>query len=245
LTRNSGPWTLERIVGGTNALRLVSAISRCESCWLPGPSARVEGLYDRERLVGALARARAGSCQTTFGAITVDPLGDGLAFPEPLEVDEIDARLARGQTICVTALSNCDPELEAIARAIERELDGIGEARFNAYLSPAGARTPFHTDVRASTSLQLSGRKRWRYQPTPATSRPRSQAQLDRFGDTQWMNPLLSQGPPPPPPDPAKLEEVTLSAGDLLCVPPGAWHEVVTEEEGLALNLSVRLHPPA
>lgn len=236
-------WTLEWLLGRGDAQRWAAALSCCEAISLPGSASRFAELYDHARLLAALARAQERSCATNLGFIVVDPLGDGLAFTEPLELAAIDEQLGQGRTICVTALSACDPQLDVFAQAINRSLDCASDVRFNAYLSPAGARTPFHTDVRASTTLQLTGRKRWCYQSRPATPYPSSNAQADRWGDVQWMNPFYATGEPPPLPSRDQLEARTLGPGDLLHVPAGAWHEVVTEEQGLALNLSVRLTP--
>lgn len=227
----------ERLLGRA-AGEWAAALLRGEA-WLDrGAPDRFVGLCDEARLLAALRRMPTQwQAAPPFGALVTDPLGDGLTFTEVVAVDEIEAWLARGHTICADDVSGFDAGLAAVAEALVRDL-GCAGGRFNAYLSPAGARTPMHFDTRVSTTLQLTGRKRWRYQRTAAAPNPSANGQIDRFGDTQWMAPVVDREPPP---RPSGLEVVELGPGDLLCVPAGAWHEVSALERGLALNLSLRV----
>ncbi|MEZ4450582.1 MAG: cupin domain-containing protein [Nannocystaceae bacterium] len=235
-------WSLDALLGEAECASLIAAMSAGEAHLVRGAADRFDGLFDEARLRGALARIAAAPEPggPRFGALVRDPLGDGLTFTEALEVAAIDEALAAGHTICATDVAPADPALAEALAELQRSIACAGDLRFNAYLSPTGARTALHTDVRISTSLQLSGRKRWRFQRRAASAYPLSNAQIDRFGDVHWMNPIAGAGEPLPPPDRAELEEVVLAPGDLLSVPAGAWHEVVTEERGLGLNLSVR-----
>lgn len=243
----SSRWSLTTLIGEAECASLLAAMSAGEAYLVRGTPDRFAGLFDEERLREALARIAAAPEPggPRFGALVRDPLGDGLTFTEAVDVAAIDGALAAGHTICATDIAPADPALAEALAGFRRSIACAGDLRFNAYLSPSGARTALHTDVRISTSLQLSGRKRWRFQRRAARAYPPANAQIDRFGDVHWMNPVASAGEPLPPPERAELEEVVLAPGDLLSVPAGAWHEVVTEERGLGLNLSVRPAPIA
>lgn len=247
MTAQLARWSLARLVGEADAAALLAAMSAREAIVLRGEPGRFVGLFDEPRLRAALARmeADAPTGARRFGAVIRDPLGDGLTFTESIAVDEIDAVLAAGHTICATDVGPFDADLDAALAELAASFAAAADLRFNAYLSPVGARTPLHTDVRISTSLQLAGRKRWRFARRPAVAFPRANAQIDRFGDVHWMNPVAGAGATIPAPAPGDLHEVVLEAGDLICVPAGAWHEVLTLDHGLGLNLSVRPNPIA
>jgi hypothetical protein len=92
-----------------------------------------------------------------------------------------------------------------------------------------------------STTLQIDGRKRWRFAREPTVEWPPSGAQLDADGLPVWLHPwirndgwtTLSK------PEPSELEEVMLEPGDVLCMPAGCWHEACARDgPSLALNLS-------
>ncbi len=238
-------WSLPSLLGEGAAAELVAAMSAGEAIVLRGEAGRFAGLFDEPRLRAALARMAAAMPPGArrFGAVIRDPLGDGLTFTESIEVEGVEAALAAGHTICATDVAPFDADLDAALAEIAASFAAAADLRFNAYLSPAGARTPLHTDVRISTSLQLAGRKRWRYARRAAVAYPRANAQIDRFGDVHWMNPVAGAGATIPAPAPGDLHEVDLDAGDLICVPAGAWHEVLTLDHGLGLNLSVRPTP--
>ena len=244
------------LLSSTDLGSLATALSSGSALFLPSSAQRFAGLFDETRLRAVLSRMHANTSGSgpSFGAMIADPLGDGLMHAESIlgrpdlvdsatGDDPIDAVLRAGHTICATDIASHDDALTGSLSEFRHALACPCDVRFNAYLSPTGATTRMHTDVRISTSLQLSGRKRWRYQQRAATILPNSAAQIDRWGDVHWMNPLANAGPPIPTPSPADLKEVTLGPGDLLSVPAGAWHEVVTEERGLALNLSIRPTP--
>jgi hypothetical protein len=251
MSRSATSWALTERLDPADYGALVAAFRGGRSLYLQGTPERFAGLFDVARLRAVLAAIDASPRPrlSSYGAVLRDPLGDGLTHTEALRPavagapDPIDAVLAAGQTICATHIAPHDGALAAALAEIAGSLACPGDLRFNAYLSPAGAQTPWHTDVRISTSLQLSGRKRWRFQRRSAAVFPASNAQLDRWGEAHWMNPLAATGEPPPPPDRAVCETVTLAPGDMITVPAGAWHEVVTEEDALALNLSIRPTP--
>jgi hypothetical protein len=243
VSEDASDWSLARLIAPAEVATFVTTLSRCEAVALRGEPTRFAGLFDEARFRAAILRAQCAARSSTFqlAALECDPLGDGLTFSTMIGADEVDAALERGQTVCATDVSAGDEALSALARRLNRELGCAGSVRFNGYWSPAGALTRLHTDVRISTTLQLSGHKTWRYQRRPAFRWPTSNAQIDRFGDAVALIPSRVQ--PPPPPACRDLEEITLGPGDLLSVPAGAWHSVRAEERALALNLSIRPLP--
>jgi ribosomal protein L16 Arg81 hydroxylase len=167
-----------------------------------------------------------------------DPLTT--AWTESIDPDAVEAAVASGHTVCVTDLSAGSPELAWLAASARRELGTIGEARLNAFLSSPGSGAQLHIDARVTTSLQVSGRKRWWYGAAPAVAWPRSNAQLLADGTPVWMFPWAGgeNWERLDPPRPATLHEVVLGPGDLLCLPAGTWHAAQAIERCLALNLS-------
>src|SRR6185503_17314063 len=126
-----------------------------------------------------------------------------------------------------------DAGLSRFARRVKAELGYPGEVRFNCYYSPDGAGFSTHFDVLVTTTLQIEGRKRWRYAPAAVTTWPADNGELtdyeseERAGDP-WRAFCR-----------AELVDVVLEAGDLLMLPSGTWHEAeAVDGDSLALNLA-------
>ncbi|CAL9531084.1 hypothetical protein SUDANB145_04023 [Streptomyces sp. enrichment culture] len=136
-----------------------------------------------------------------------------------LKPADLHRHLAEGATLVLDAIDELHPAVGHLAQELERHLrTGI---QINAYASW----TPdegfgIHWDDHDVLVLQLDGAKRWRIHG------PTRQAPLHRDTDV----------PEPPPHEP--LAELVLSAGDMLYLPRGWWHEVTASEGVHSLHLT-------
>ena len=114
------------------------------------------------------------------------------------------------------------------------------------YLSPRGYGFNAHFDAHIVTQLQIEGRKRWRYSVRPGVVDPLDNGFADEGGEVRvigrspselrsWERASVAD---------ATFEEVVLEPGDLLCLPPGTWHEAKAVERSLALNVAFSAFSP-
>lgn len=162
---------------------------------------------------------------------------DHLFAIEPHQVGHL---LDAGATICASRLHFVDPKLYRLTRALKVQLSFSGKVAVSCYVSPDGAGFPMHYDTKAGVVVQLSGQKRWRYGSTPAIAFPRRAARI-ASGDVEHEQaqavPLESWEHIRAPAE-AAFEEKLLQPGDVLCFPPGVWHEACAEGFSLALTIS-------
>ena len=152
----------------------------------------------------------------------------------------INAELAAGQTICVSAIELGDERLATFAAELKRELSFPGYVGVHAYLSPPGSGFSFlHFDARIATTLQILGRKRWRYADTSSLPWPAHNVRFTPDGRLDWHL------PPSPWEERAELRpdvplaEVVLSPGDVLCLPAGTLHAAEAVDD---LSLSININ---
>jgi len=136
--------------------------------------------------------------------------------------------LNAGATICITNIHMADPFLAQWAQAIRTQLNFTGTVGVNCYVSPDGSGLPMHYDKRVATTLQIAGKKRWKFSTESAKAWPSTNEvyQEGMVGDDVGKLP-------------ADMEfcEVELEPGDMLCLPAGAWHSARGIGFSLALNL--------
>ena len=208
--------------------------------YVPGTAGKFAGLFDRDRFERAIRRGvEAGPPHFRLNAIV--PADDDepltLMTTEPIGVADVDAALAAGMTVCVNDISAGDDALGAVAAAVKETLAYIGEVHFNCYLSNDRSGADTHFDAQVTTTLQIEGRKRWRYAERPWVPWPLANGQLNDDGTVTWMG-YWPDDLEEEPVDPATFSEVVLEPGDLLYLPAGTWHEAKAVGGSLALNLS-------
>ncbi|MEA2998638.1 MAG: hypothetical protein QOK17_471 [Sphingomonadales bacterium] len=209
---------------------------------LRGRPVRFAGLFDRRRFDLALSRAAAASDPRNFQVRTVVEDGHGsYTCTEPIAPEEVEDVLAGGSTICVRDIGVGDDRLAAFGDAVRRAAHFTGSISFNAYLSPDRSGADFHFDRCIATTLQIEGRKRWRYAPHPSVAWPPANARLPRGGDPEWTLPWIGNRgwDELPPVAPRDFIEVILEPGDVLCLPAGTWHAAKAVGGSLALNMSL------
>ena len=128
-------------------------------------------------------------------------------------------------TLCANV--SLDPTLAPTLAAFAAELEMPGAPFAKLYASPDGQGFALHFDAFHVFVCQLAGQKRWRYSTTPAVEAPIHSAKLDADGCAVWSGPRAGEqvtdehGVAIAPPAIDTLDEVVLSEGDCLYLPPG------------------------
>jgi hypothetical protein len=145
-------------------------------------------------------------------------------------------------TICANVAR--DPTLAPSLTRLARELALSGTPFAKIYASPNDRGFALHFDAFHVFVCQLVGKKRWRYSATPTVVAPIYSGKLDAEGEPVWSHPREGEpiaddgGRPIAAPPASELEEVVLSEGDVLYLPPGTWHEARAIGRSVALSIS-------
>ena len=209
-----------------------------------GSTGKFAGLFGLGALREALDRAGEAGVSVRLSG---DHQGDGGGAAAHLLVDgaEVAAHLRGGTSVCVDPIDRVNPTLAALGRQLKRELGHAGPVNVKCYYSTPGYGFNTHFDAHVVTTLQIEGRKRWRFSSEPGVPFPTDNAFLDDSGAVRYI------GRPPsslaswevPQVDAHQHGEVVLEPGDVLCLPAGTWHGAKADgDHSLALNFSF---PPA
>jgi 50S ribosomal protein L16 3-hydroxylase len=235
---------------GRELTELVSPISPetfLEEYWqrkplyVKGTPEKFRSLFDRDRFYEAISNASELADPQGFRiAVVLKRSESSLSFSEEIAPNQVDGWLAQGTTICVNDIGAGDDRLTYYATAVREQMSYAGPVRFNCYVSPDGSGADSHFDARVSTTLQIEGKKRWRFSARPSMDWPPSNAQLRRDGSPYWMlaGPSNEQWAQLEPVDESSFTEVVLEPGDLLCLPAGTWHNAKAIGFSLSLNLT-------
>jgi ribosomal protein L16 Arg81 hydroxylase len=228
-----------RILAPLGTEEFVSAYWGKKALYLPGAPSKFEFLFDEQRFDRAIRCAHAKQQVGAFRLRALErDVATGLTLGKEIAPDDVDRAMAAGLTICVNDIGAGDDELAYLAHDFRTDIGHAGRTHFNCYRSLHGFGSTLHFDGRVGCTLQIAGKKRWRYSRTAAVEWPRANAQ-HREGSPSYigLGGLESWEQLRPVQD-SELEEVVLNAGDLLCLPAGTWHETCAEGDSLALNLS-------
>ena len=214
--------------------------------FIKGRPDKFRGFFDRRRFFTDIRRAGRTGGSSACHLAEFRPTDPSSLFTlttmsqHPIRARDVARALARGATICVTRLDDLDPRLSAFRESIRREIGYLGDIRVNAYYSTDGFGADTHFDARVSTTLQIHGRKRWRFSAAPALIWPMSNAQVGVSGEPVWAVPGIGAQAwaRVEAPNETDFTEVVLEPGDVLCLPAGVWHQAKAIGSSLALNLS-------
>ncbi len=165
---------------------------------------------------------------------------DGVQRQTRITPEQIVSCFGNGMTICADISS--EPTLGDWLRRFAHGLRLIGTPFAKLYASPSGMGFATHFDVHHVFVCQVIGSKKWRYSQRPAIEAPDCNGKVDRRGQPVWAFPrdeetiVGDNGEPLPPP--TALEEVTLTPGDCLYLPPGTWHVAEAVEKSVAVSIS-------
>lgn len=198
-----------------------------------GNPGKFEHLFGWEQLKHALARGKTIP-DRRYNITASFTSGEAAGNSRPMiaaQQEQVGDLLNAGATICITNIHMADPFLARWAQAIRAQLNFTGTVGVNCYVSPDNSGLPTHYDKRVATTLQIAGKKRWRFSTEAAKAWPDHNAvyQQGRIEPTGIEGGRL--------PDEMEFREVELSPGDLLCLPAGAWHSARGVGVSLALNL--------
>jgi hypothetical protein len=198
---------------------------------LPGDADQVRDLLDWNALNTILATHRmepprlrlAVRGQTPDqGAYTTPTVTRRSTVWHRLATGDLNKRLAEGATLVVDAIDQIHPPIGELAAELERMFRC--SVQTNAYVSwrpESGFQT--HWDDHDTVIVQVDGAKRWRV-----------------FGPTR-QRPLHRDIEAPATPDGEPIAEFTLTAGDVLYVPRGHWHDVSALDGQRSLHLTFGL----
>lgn len=207
--------------------------------YLRGSRNKFDFVFDEARLDRLLASAEHGESPLLVRA-SFDR-GDDARKERQFRIHPSQAKalFAAGATLCVTGIEQADLGLQRFAQAVKSELNYPGPVMVNCYHSPAGAGFGLHYDARVATTLQLAGKKTWRFGLAPHLAWPDRDALHDP--ELHGRVGARAQGQA----SSATLRTVTLSPGDLLMLPAGTWHAAsAAGGPSLALNLAFGREDP-
>jgi hypothetical protein len=221
---------LQELVNPMSCEEFTNSYFSRESLNVEGHTNKFDHIFNWEKLRQALARGQNISDKRYNIKASFTGGEDSSSSREMIEAQhhQVSELLNAGATICITNIHMADPFLAQWAQAIRTQLNFTGTVGVNCYISPDGSGLPMHYDKRVATTLQIAGKKRWKFSVEPAKAWPDSNEVYieGQVGDEVGKLPPAME-----------FREVELHPGDLLCLPAGAWHSARGIGFSLALNL--------
>lgn len=206
--------------------------------YIPGETKKFQQLLSIKKLSDHLAGALSDNRTRVNPDLRQKPIkvrasyDRGLTHIDSSPADAM-AHYDRGATLCVEGLDAYDDQLAGLASSARREMNFLGTTDVRVYLSPDKQGFENHFDARVATTLQIEGQKRWKYSNEVAVNWPNFQMPVG-FDPARLRRPEEAGRPP----EECTFCEVTLSPGDVLCLPAGCWHSAEAIGHSLALNLT-------
>ncbi len=231
----SGPFVLngrelQDLVSPVSPEEFVNSYFSRTSLSVKGTQKKFDHIFNWDRLRQALFRGQKISDKRYNITASFTAGEDSASSKKMTEANhnQVVELLNAGATICITNIHMADPILASWAQAIREQLNFTGTVGVNCYVSPDGSGLPMHYDKRVATTLQIAGKKRWKFSTKSAKAWPTTN-EVYLLGQTAENIGVL-------PPN-MEFQEVELEPGDMLCLPAGAWHSARGIGFSLALNL--------
>lgn len=227
--------TLAELLAPVTLAEFLASYSQQRALYIPGTPAKLAGMFDRERLlaiVRRLAATRSTPDAPSFRAAY--RARDGEHREIAISAFQVEAMLELGATVFADRIDAEDAALAALAFDTRGAL-AISEAvDIGVFVSPRDSGYGLHFDAVPNWVIQLEGRKRWRYSELPAVTNPErtvvpDAAQRAAYGVREH-----------------ELATVDLAPGDVLYLPPGAWHHPRgLDDVSVHLSMIARTEPTA
>ena len=189
-----------------------------------GQPDKFAGLFDR----AAWKQALPGCRQLKAGYRDAD----GWLRDFPITPEQAEHLYGAGMTICAGFLPETGP-LGSLLTGMRRDLLHPGKPYFNCYFSPDGHGFNLHIDDHSVFILQIEGAKEWLFSPVPGVVNPTRGFQFPPNRTAVKLPWGYFTRP-----EPESLETVELQPGDVLYLPPGAWHQARARGSSLALTMA-------
>ncbi len=172
------------------------------------------------------ARAAAGSVWASYNDETGQPVSAAI------DGGALDFYFKARQTVFVRNVQAFHLPTRLFVSAIKAEIRYPAKVDAVLFWSPPSTGFGYHFDCKNAFTIQLEGRKRWRYERTPAITAP-PVAEFRRAHPWSSLAPL----------DDADLAESVLEPGDVLYLPAGTWHSVAAEDDAESLSVAIGFAP--
>jgi len=224
---------LQELVNPVSCEEFVRSYFSRVSLNVEGHPNRFDHIFSWERLKHALARGKSISDKShnitaSFTSGEESASSQGMISAQH---DQVGKLLNAGATICISNIHMADPFLAEWAQAIRAQLNFTGTVGVHCYVSPDNSGLPMHFDRRIATTLQIAGKKRWRFSTESANPWPMDNG-VYKQGRIEPVRTNAGKLPAD-----MEFREVELKPGDMLCLPAGAWHSARGVGFSLALNL--------
>lgn len=140
-----------------------------------------------------------------------------------------------GMTICASMLREDGP-LGRFADEFRQDIYSAGQPHFNVYYSPDGIGASVHFDTHPVWIMQIEGSKHWKVGRKPYVVNPLFNIAYPMHLARVKLPWITVERPNVD--DLDEFMHITLHPGDVVYIPPGAWHTARAEGASLAVTLA-------
>ena len=156
---------LEKLLSPISAEEFVETFFAKQSLYIKGHAEKFEHIFGWDRLKQAIVNSQhvkdpRHNITAAFAAGEDSGSERSMMKAHHYQVGNL---LNAGATICITDIHQADAGLAKWAEAIRAQLNFAGLTGINCYISPDGSGLPMHYDKRIATSIQIAGKKRWKF----------------------------------------------------------------------------------
>lgn len=166
---------------------------------------------------------------TSANAIIADKNGDIMQLNN-VPISMYSQLYNAGYGLCFQDISASDQELQELVEDTKTLSPFRSDISVTCYLTPPNSNGVLHFDHQHIFLMQREGTKFWRISETPAISNP-IQNFVYQNPDQAYLDAMRKKGYAISIPSRCGFQDIKLSAGDLLYLPPGYYHLQHTQED--------------